>query len=338
MKKITLILIICFLLTNFSDIAELFKGEESYTLREYTSAPTENTEPSEEINEDGFDERTEITLLHNGEVLTMSLHDYLYGVICAEIPASFPVEAIKAQAVAARTYTLNKLKRYEDGYAIADSHKGAQMCSDIGHCKGYSAESAKDLWGKDADLYKNKIQNAVYETDGEYVAYEDEPIVAVFHAASTERTENAEDVWGGTYPYLVSTDSYGGEQSPRYYGEVRVSSSDLIKKITAATGEKFELQDGHWIGEIDRSEAGGVKSIVIGGKTFTGTKIRSIFSLNSTNFTVEYDDGDFVFKTVGYGHCVGMSQYGARAMAVDGMKYSEILTHYYTGTKLLKMD
>ncbi len=335
MKKITLILFICFMLTNFKEIAALFGDSESYTLREYTTSAPEY-DPPENLN--GYDEKTEITLLHNGQVLTINLHDYLYGVICAEIPASFPVEAVKAQAVAARTYTLNKLYRYQQGYEIAESHKGAQLCSDHSHCKAYTDKSAEEMWGMDGASYRAKIERAIYDTDGEYIAYDDQPIVAVFHAASGEMTENAADVWGGDYPYLISTESYGGEDSPKFYGEVRVSSSDLIRKITAKTGDKFELKDGYWIGEIDRSEAGGVNTIVIGGKAFKGTEIRSIFGLNSTNFTITYDDGDFVFKTEGYGHRVGMSQYGAKAMALEGKKYGEILTHYYTGTKLSKMQ
>ncbi|MBR4878541.1 MAG: hypothetical protein IKU13_01755, partial [Clostridia bacterium] len=115
-------------------------------------------------------------------------------------------------------------------------------------------------------------------------------------------------------------------------------AADLIKKITEATGKKFELVDGYWIGKTERSEAGGVKTIVIGGETFSGGEIRSIFALNSTNFTITYDDGDFVFTTTGYGHCVGMSQYGAKAMALEGAKYTDILSHYYTDTKLLQMQ
>lgn len=335
MKKITLILLLCFLLTNAEDILLLFEDKTGYTIREYTTSAPPYEPPENFVS---YDENTEITLMHEGEILTMDLHDYLYGVICAEIPASFPIEAVKAQAVAARTYTLNKLFRYEQGYEKAESHKGAMMCSDHGHCKAYTDKTPEEMWGKDGEAYRSKIERALYETDGEYIVYDDQPIVAVFHAASGQKTENAADVWGGEYPYLVSTESYGGEDSPRFYGEVRVSSTDLIKKITAKTGEKFELVDGYWIGEIKRSEAGGVNTIVIGGKTFKGTEIRSIFGLNSTNFTVTYDDGDFVFNTTGYGHCVGMSQYGAKAMALDGKKYSEILTHYYTGTSITKMQ
>lgn len=335
MKKITLILFLCFLLTNAKDIVALFEDKTGYTIREYTTSAPGYEPPAKG---EGYDENTEITLMHNGEILTMDLHDYLYGVLCAEIPASFPMEAIKAQAVAARTYTLNKLFRYEQGYETAQSHNGAMMCSDHGHCKAYTDKTAEEMWGKDGEAYRAKIERAVYETDGEYIVYEDQPIVAVFHAASGDRTENATDVWGGEYPYLVSTESYGGEDSPRFYGEVRVSSTDLIKKITEKTGEKFQLVDGYWIGETVRSEAGGVNTIVIGGKTFKGTEIRSIFGLNSTNFTITYDDGDFVFNTTGYGHCVGMSQYGAKAMALDGKKYQEILTHYYTGTSVTKMQ
>lgn len=337
MKKITLLLFICFLLTNMKDIAALTQDKDGYTIIEYTTAATENN--TEQIAaKEGYDEKTTITLMHDGEVVSMNLHDYLYGVICAEIPASFPIEAIKAQAVAARTYTLNKLYRYEQGYEIDKSHNGAQLCSDHNHCKAYTDKTADEMWGEDGEVYRDKIENAIFDTDGEYITYNDQPIVAVFHAASGDMTENASDVWGGDYPYLVSTQSWGGEDSPKFHDEVRVSSTQLIKKITAATDKKFELKDGYWIGDIERSEAGGVNTIVIGGETFKGTEIRSIFGLNSTNFTITYDDGDFIFTTEGYGHRVGMSQYGAKAMALDGKKYREILTHYYTDTQIVKMQ
>ncbi|MBR4878368.1 MAG: stage II sporulation protein D, partial [Clostridia bacterium] len=306
MKKITLLLMICFVLTNFAELRQLFAHEDTYTIREYTTSAIETPTESEKRTS-GYDESNEITLCHNGEVLTISLHDYLYGVLCAEIPASFPVEAIRAQTVAARTYTLNKLYRYEQGYEIAESHNGAQLCSDSAHCKGYTDKTAEEMWGDDGESYRNKLENAIYDTDGQYISYDNQPIVAVFHAASGKMTENASDVWGGDYPYLVSTESYGGEDSPKFHGEVRVPAADLIKKITEATGKKFELVDGYWIGKTERSEAGGVKTIVIGGETFSGGEIRSIFALNSTNFTITYDDGNFVFTTTGYGHCVGMS-------------------------------
>ena len=136
---------------------------------------------------DSFDASTHVTVLVDGEVQDMALHDYLCGVLAAEMPASFPDEALKAQALAARTYTLYKIGLYDAGMAIPESHGGAQMCTDYTHCKAYcdlNAQAAA-LWGDEADGYREKIENAVSATDGVIATYQGEPIAAVFHAAST---------------------------------------------------------------------------------------------------------------------------------------------------------
>lgn len=349
MKKITLIFIICLIFMNYSKISsfnfakkpvnqEPSQSESNAQADEESSSDTAGLKSEIPSDAKSYDKGTNITLMYDGKVHTLSMYDYLYGVLCGEMPAGFPIEAIKAQAVAARTYTLNKLYMYEKGAKPHESHKGAQMCGNYEHCKAFSSKSAQEMWGKDADFYESKLRKAIMDTDGQYVSYENQPIVAVFHSASGPKTENASDVWGGEYPYLVSSYSPGGEDSPKYKGEVVVKSTELIKKIQEATGKKFELKDGYWIGEIKRSEGGGVLTIVIGGNTFKGTEIRKIFKLNSTNFTISYKDGSFIFSTIGYGHGVGMSQYGAKALAIDGKNYEEILSFYYKDTKISKMN
>lgn len=180
-----------------------------------------------------FDQSTVITLCDGGEVKELKLCDYLKGVLAAEMPASFPIEALKAQAVAARTYTLYQLSLYDSGMEAPESHNGAQLCSDYTHCKAYRDVDAQkeSLWGSDADFYYDKIKSAVDDTSGIIATYKGEPIAAVFHAASSEMTESSLSVWGTEMPYLVSVESPGGEESPKYNGTVEISAEDFKSKM-----------------------------------------------------------------------------------------------------------
>ncbi|MBR4875857.1 MAG: SpoIID/LytB domain-containing protein, partial [Clostridia bacterium] len=179
-----------------------------------------------------YDAETTITLCHEGEVVELDLHTYLCGVVAAEMPASFPEAALEAQAVAARTYSLYQLGLYDNGKAIPESHQGAQLCSDYTHCKAYTDLAVKsgDLWGANAAYYRDRITRAVERTDGRIATYEGEPIAAVFHSTSSERTESALAVWGNDTPYLVSVESPGGEASPRWQGEVVLSTAEVKEK------------------------------------------------------------------------------------------------------------
>lgn len=286
-------------------------------------------------NEAETDGAVMVTLNHNGKVEEIPLDEYLCGVVAAEMPALFPEEALKAQAVAARTYTMKKIAS-----APAKEHSGAAVCSNPSHCKAYSPlASFASSWNDSATEYTEKIMNAVADTDGEILLYGGQPITAVFHSTSSGKTENASDVWGGNVPYLVSVESPGEEASPRYLEEKEVSPDEFkntfLKKYPAAS---FDINPENWVTDISRSEAGGVKKISIGKVALKGSDVRSLFGLNSTNFTITYDGGVIKMKTRGYGHGVGMSQYGARAMALEGKNYREILAAYYTGTELGKIS
>lgn len=286
---------------------------------------------------DSYDTATSVTVCIDGQVREMTMHDYLCGVLAAEMPASFPEEALKAQALAARTYTLYKIGLYESGMAIPESHAGAQMCSDYTHCKAYCdvAAQAQGMWGQDADMYLEKIENAVSATDGIIATYQGDPIAAVFHAASSEKTEAAVDVWGSETPYLQSVESPGGEASERYHGEVSISAEEF-KKLFLEKHPEADLSSApeHWFKASNRSEAGGVIDVAVGGVRVKGTEIRSMLGLYSTNFTYTPQGNTLIFRTTGYGHGVGMSQYGARELAMEGMTYDEIIKWYYTGVDL----
>lgn len=282
-----------------------------------------------------YDEETRVTLLCGGEVRELSLREYLLGVLAAEMPAGFPEEALKAQAVAARTYTFYKKALYEADEG--NIHPGADLCDDPGHCEAFTdlTTQAAALWGESAEIYRQRLESAVEETDGMILVYEEEPIAAVFCAASTEQTESAKDIWGSDLPYLVNVESPGGRDCSRYEGTVTIPQTDFAKAVQGQFPEAdFTTAPGTWFRDSHRSEAGSVLDVLVGGVRLTGSQVRQIAGLNSANFTVKVQGGDLVFSTVGYGHGVGLSQYGARYLALDGQTYDQILSHYYPGTQL----
>ena len=271
------------------------------------------------------DADTALTVLSDGKTLKTTMADYLVGVVAAELPASFEPEALKAQAVAARTYILDRAAH------PVEAHRGAAVCGDPGCCCAYWSEAEmREQWGADFRKNLRRIRRAVRETDGQTLRYEGEPIRAVFHSSSGGKTEASAALWGEV-PYLVSVSSpETAADVPGFETTVTVSAADAAQ----ALGVTLPEDAAQWIGETRRDEAGRVETIVIGGKTLSGAEARSLFSLRSTNFTAEVLGGAIVFHVTGSGHGVGMSQYGANVMAQQGASYPEILAHYYPGTTL----
>ncbi|NLY42861.1 MAG: stage II sporulation protein D [Clostridiaceae bacterium] len=278
------------------------------------------------------------------EVVRMDFNEYLKGVVAAEMPASFHPEALKAQAVAARTYVYHRLKNYDkDPGSKPAEHKGGDICTDPTHCKAWiSKKDAMNKWGIfSANKYWSKISAAVDETANYIITYQEEPIDAVFHSTSSGRTENSEEVWANAIPYLRSVESEGEELSPKYISESDITLEEFKEKlINAKPGVKFTGDPGTYIEKIEKTEGGSVKTIRIGGCDFKGTEIRKIFELNSANFTIEIDSkkGKVTFHVKGNGHGVGMSQYGANYLAEQGKTFEEILKHYYKGVEIVKID
>lgn len=292
-------------------------------LPEFTLSSFENQQKTPEI----------ITVSINNKNTQIDVDEYLIGVISAEMPASFEDEALKAQAVAGRTYIYYKQALIEKGFED-NVHTGAVVCDDYTHCKAYIDLSLTNPWGEKYDEYYQKMKQAVYETSGEYVVYDEEPIAAVFHSTSSGSTENAKDVWGSEIPYLVSVESTEAE-SPKYEEMVLVTQKEFKNKILNKYSQAdFSSEASAWFKASERSESGGIIGVYVGGIYIKGSELRTMFGLNSTNFTVSFDDETVIFKTLGYGHGVGLSQYGANALAKDGLNYEEILTYYYTGTKI----
>lgn len=292
-----------------------------------TEAPEHASKKAEKL---GTDSKRSVTVLVDGKESEMSVHDYLVGVVSAEMPVSFEEEALKAQAVAARSYLQWSL----DG---TSKHEGADICSDSACCQAYlTEEKLREGWGDKYDACIERIESAVSETDGEYLCYKGEPALTAFHSSSSKMTEDSSRVWNGL-PYLRSVDTPEGEKDvPDFVSTVTLSELDFRDTVLYAkpeadmTGEAMQ-----WLGETVRTESGRVESITVGGAGFTGAELRSLFSLRSTNFELTYADGEFTFTVLGYGHGVGMSQYGANVMAKDGSDHRAILSHYYPGTELV---
>jgi stage II sporulation protein D len=276
-----------------------------------------------------------VNVLQDGKVEEMDMEAYVLGVVAAEMPADYDTEALKAQAVAARTFTVEKM---ENGGC--DRAPGAQVCTDSSHCQAYcSIEARKKKWGAAYDAKEAKLRSAVEATRGLIILYHDEPILALFHASSGGRTEDVENVFSKSLPYLRSVESAGEDNASRFTAQKTVSTGRFASVIRSHA-KAAELKAGDmekWVGKTVRFPSGRVKTIEIGGAEFTGRQIREMFALDSTHFTLSFSQGKAVFSTLGFGHGVGMSQAGAEAMAKGGASYQQILTHYYTGVTIAPM-
>lgn len=278
----------------------------------------------------GADEDIRFTASSGGELVETNMAEWLPGAVAGEMPAGFEPEALKAQAVAARTYILYLMT------TTKAAHPDAAVCDDPGCCKAHlTDEQLHANWGEDYDANYAKILDAVRSTDGEYLSWEGEPIEALFHSSSAGMTEDAAEVWSAR-PYLVSVDSPETvDDVPNYVTSVTVSPEDFAAKILEAYPEaQLSGESAFWLGPISYDASGRVDSAEIGSVSVPGTELRTMFDLRSTAFTLDYTDAGFLFTVTGYGHGVGMSQYGANVMAQEGATYREILEHYYTGATL----
>ena len=255
----------------------------------------------------------------DGSVQEMELETYLVGVVLAEMPATFEVEALKAQAVVARTYTLRSRERKK--------HDNADVCTDSTCCQAYSVPELLKIEGIEAEDFA-KICNAVEETSGQILTYNGEIIEATYYSCSGGMTEDALAVWGTDIPYLQSVSSPGEENAVHFEDSVSFAPEQLCGLLGLPINGQVEFED------MTFTTGGGVKEVAICGVKFQGTEIRKLLNLRSTAFTITNSDNEVTFHTRGYGHRVGMSQYGADAMAVLGSSYREILQHYYPGTIL----
>lgn len=280
-----------------------------------------------------------VFIVDQNKEVKMNLEDYIVGVVAAEMPAEFEVEALKAQAVAARTYALSK--EISSGGKGCDLHPGSDICTDSKHCQAWISDDVmKSRWGNKYNVYHDKIVKAVNDTKGLVIVYDDVLIEPAYHAISGGETEDAKNVWKENLPYLTSVPSPGEETAQKFKTTVTVLSDEFVNRIKSrAPNAKINTKNLlGYIKNIKRTQAGHVLSLSIGGVDFTGNDIQDLFQLNSTNFSFSMKGNNVVINVIGYGHGVGMSQYGANAMAKDGKIFEDILKHYYTGVKIMKFD
>lgn len=327
MRKIT-IYILGFVLICFTIPIIFTKGKEA--------KPTENpveAETKEETQEEyTYAKYGAVRLLHNetGEVETLEMDNYLYGVVSAEMPANFELEALKAQAIVARTYTAYKMFK-------GSKHANADICDDSTCCQAWISKEDRLAKWNEAERQSNwdKIVTAVDTTKGKIITYNGEPINAFFHSNSGGSTESVANVWGGTdYPYLQSVETAGEEGYTQYSSSVTLTKEEVLQKIQETHPEVvIDFNSQNPIQIIEYTESGRVKTIQFGNISISGVEARTIFGLRSAKFSIEIGE-NITFNVVGYGHGVGLSQTGADAMAKTGATAEQIINHYYTDVKI----
>ena len=281
-----------------------------------------------------YDKYNTIKLLHTDtdKVEEIQLDEYLYGVVSAEMPASFEEEALKAQAVVARTYTIYKIVN-NDG-----KHGEADICDDSGCCQAWiSKEDRLEKWDENKrEENWNKIVDAVKSTQGKIITYEGKPINAFFHSNSGGATEAPIDVWGGSgYPYLQSVATAGEDAYSQYSSEATFSKEEFEEKIKEVHSDfEIDFDEKDCIKVEEYTDGNRVKTVKIGNLELSGVEVRTIFGLRSANFKVTINDNEIKFEVTGYGHGVGMSQTGADSLAKEGQSYEDIIHHYYTDVEI----
>lgn len=312
------------------------KAKETASISEDVK---ETEKPAEKKDSDKKDVSENYIVLDitTGKTEEVPVFDYIVGAVCAEMPATFEKEALKAQAVAAHTYAERQKAK---SLASPDPELcGAYFSNDSAKFQAYFTKNqAKQYYDDNYDQYIEKIEEAVSEVENEIIVYNDEPIIAAFHSMSAGKTESAENVWGSDVEYLVAVDSEADSSAPKYLEEYEFTEDEMRTKLeNSFDGIKLDENPKKWFSDAEKSDSQTVLSIKVGDKTLSGQEIRAALSLRSAAFDITYDK-KFKVTTKGYGHSVGMSQYGANAMATDGKDYKEILEHYYPETDIEKIN
>lgn len=327
MRKI-LLYILGFVLICFI-IPIIFTNKKKVQL---TENPVETNNVQQNTEEYTYTNYGTVKLLHTatGETEDLPMDEYLYGVVSAEMPANFEIEALKAQAIVARTYTAYKIYK-------GSKHENADICDDSTCCQAWISKADRFERWNEADRENNwdKIITAVNETKGKIVTYNGEPINAFFHSNSGGTTETVANVWGGTdYPYLQSVETSGEEGYTQYASTVTLTKEEVLQKIQGNHPEAvIDFNEENAIQILEYTESGRVKTIKFGNVNLSGVEARNLFGLKSAKFSVEMGES-ITFNVVGYGHGVGLSQTGADAMAKTGASAEQIINHYYTDIKI----
>lgn len=307
------------------------KSEKKIDLDKEEVESTLSEQVSNDIYVDG-DEKVSVYITLEDRIEEVDIEDYICGVVANEMQASFADEALKAQAIASRTYMISKRL---NPCTVSNE---ADIC-DSSHCQVYSSkEQLISKWGEESgEKYWNKIKSAVEETKNMVLTYEGELVLyPLFFSTSSGKTESSKDVSWEDMPYLKSVESLGEDIAPKFTSEKEMALSELVSIIKSqypSSGVTLSNISSS-IDVLSRSDAGGVISIEVGNEILKGSEFRFLVGLNSTNFTYSITDNNIIFDCKGYGHGVGMSQWGANAMAKEGKSYEEILKHYYTGISI----
>lgn len=283
-----------------------------------------------------------VYLSREQRVIRVPLEAYIRGVVAAEMPADFNHEALKAQALAARTYIIDRIARHDfsdmERLYGADA-AGAWVSDTVQHQVYYPDEALKANWGGAFQEKSSRINKAINDTRGQVITYAGRPIYAAFFSASNGRTENSEDYWQEKYPYLRSVDSSWDKQAPAYRADpVTMSLADFQSQLAQYTGKQFAIPvsagNGEWLKVVRKTKGGKVAELTVGDETFTGREVREALNLRSSDFSWKIVGDRIAFTTRGYGHGVGMSQWGANYMAQEGKTAEQIVKHYYKGVKI----
>lgn len=328
-KSICLIMII---------ISLIFMLPFIFLNRKTVVTSMENTVQKEELQTIDYDytKYSTIKLLHKDteKVEEVKLDEYIACVVSAEMPVSYDIEALKAQAIVARTYTIYKI-------TTSKKHEIADICDKSTCCQAWiSKENRLKKWDEDkASDNWNKIVQAVNDTVGKIITYEGKPINAFFHANSGGKTQVPFYVWGGTgYPYLQVVETAGEENYKQYSSEAKFTKEEFIEKVKKQHKDfKIDFKEKDCIEIKERDSSNRVLTVKTGNLNLSGVETRTLLGLRSANFTVEITEDEVKFKVIGYGHGVGMSQTGADALAKQGKNCEEIIKHFYTGVEIIEM-
>ena len=337
MRKILCYILLFVLLCFTIPIVFTKKQEEKKIADINQNEQSQENIQEEQIGSYDYKEYNTIKLYHvdTSQVEEIALDEYLYGVVSAEMPASFEIEALKAQAVVARSYTIYKIQNN------SGRHDGASICDESTCCQAWILkEDRLSKWEESSrQAYWDKIVNAVDSTKGKIVTYNGKPINAFFHSNSGGKTETTINVWGGDgYPYLQSVATSGEDSYSQYQSEVTLSKEDFINKIKDKHSDfSIDFNEENCIQILEYTEGNRVKTIKIGNLNLSGVEVRTLIGLKSANFTINIEGDNIKFSVIGYGHGVGMSQTGADSMAKQGKNYEEIIKHFYTGVEIVDL-
>lgn len=332
MRKI-LIYLVSFILICFIIPALLTRRSTLTVAQENDVIQEKNNIANSEQNANyDYSKYGTITLLHRKTGVTeqVNIDEYLYNVVSAEMPASYELEALKAQAIVARTYTIFKL--------FDKKHENADICDDSTCCQAWISKEDRLARWEEAQRNSNwdKICKCVNETKGKIVTYDNKPINAFFHSNSGGTTEVPVNVWGGTgYPYLQSVETSGEDAYSQYASEVVFSFEELQNKIKQKYDDiSIDFSNPDDVKILEYTESTRAKTVKFGNHELSGVEVRTLLGLKSTNFEITRDGNNIKFSVKGYGHGVGMSQTGADSMARQGSSADEIIKHFYTGVEI----